>query len=566
MNHEDLRIPLSTAITEPRLLKKRFGELSFPQRAMVKAMYGLELGQAQDERGWSEHDYWLASQGFGEFDELGFLVGLKGDTPYTPEEFNECWLNEGVRSGKSTIASFIITYEAVCGGHEAFVRAGRRLYCFQIAQDLRQAKYALHDIQANLESIPFLMNPLKGGGKRIQNVTADRIDLWNGVTIATTPPTVKSVRGYDSPAAVLDEVAVWYQEADSANPDFEIYRQVKSRQAQFARPKIIGISSPWNKGGLLFKRVKAGTNGVHARCEDHLGVVDSPLECPECVSERKAHRSHLVMVMPTAAMFNPNVTRQWLEEYKDADPRAFRRECLAEFLDSVSGFLDADLVREAVVGGVRSRPPLPEPVYVAAMDPAFKRDSFAFAIGHMDAKGRMVFDVLKKWKREAGGAPLHPEVVLSEIAQTCGPYRVQTIYTDQYEINSLKILALQHGLTLSEVSLQSGSKNDIFANLASLLNQRRLKLLDHEEAIGELLALERKVTQGGNVTIAAPSGQHDDLAMVVALIAQQSVWLGPSSAEGEGDGRGGEDPFLAPHQIIANQIAQRWLIGDSEWD
>ena len=44
---------------------------------------------------------------------------------------------------------------------------------------------------------------------------------------------------------VLDEVGVWYQDADSANPDFEIYDQVNSRQAQFAHPKIIGISSPW---------------------------------------------------------------------------------------------------------------------------------------------------------------------------------------------------------------------------------------------------------------------------------------------------------------------------------
>ena len=564
----ELRIPLDIAINEPRLLKTRFEELSTPQRAMIKTMYGLALASDPDPRGWSEQDYWLASQGFGEFDELGYLIRLKpGAHPsYVPEEFGECWLNEGVRSGKSTIASFIISYEAVCGGHEEFVRPGRRLYCFQIAQDLRQAKYALHDIQANLESIPFLARPLKSGGSRIQAVTADRIDLWNGVTIATTPPTVKSVRGYDSPAAVLDEVAVWYQEADSANPDFEIYRQVKSRQAQFARPKIVGLSSPWNKGGLLYSRVKAGTNGVHVRCEDHEGQVLPRGACSKCDGAARAHRSHLVMTMPTAAMFNPNVGRQWLEEYRDADPRAFRRECMAEFLDSVSGFLDSDLIREAVMPGVRSLPPRPEPIYVAAMDPAFKRDSFAFAIGHMDEKGRMVFDVMKRWKRDLAATPLSPETILKEIAEVARAYRVGTIYTDQHEINSLKVLALQQGLSLVEMSLQSGSKNDIFANLASLVNQRRIRLLDHEDSIGELLALERKLTQGGNISISAPLGQHDDLAIVIALVAQQAIWLAPASGPDLPDAEAHEDRRREVHEQIAEQIQARFVAsGDGEW-
>lgn len=268
MNAEDLRISFEEAIAEPRLLKLRWEELSLPQQVALKALYGLPLTDTRRDDKWSELDYWYASQGFGTFDDLGYLIAVDRSTPlpYLPEEYTEGWLNEGVRSGKSSKASFIVAYEATCGGHEAFLRAGRVGVCFQVAQDLRQAKYALHDIVANLESMPFI-----GKGK-IEQVTADRITLWNHMVIATTPPTVKSVRGYDSPVAVMDEVAVWYQDADSANPDFEIYRQLKSRQAQFnpKAVKLIGLSSPWNKGGLLWQRVKAGTRGARLGCPQHI--------------------------------------------------------------------------------------------------------------------------------------------------------------------------------------------------------------------------------------------------------------------------------------------------------
>ena len=267
------------------------------------------------------------------------------------------------------------------------------------------------------------------------------------------------------------------------------------------------------------------------------------------------------MSMPTAAMFNPNVTRQWLEEYRDADPRAFRRECLAEFLDSVSGFLDADLVRASIAKGVRSRKPVPGCVYVAAMDPAFKRDSFAFSVGHIAHNRKMVFDVIKRWKRDLSGPPLDPEEMLRQVKTICDEFKIGTVFTDQHEITSLKALAIQQGLSLVEFSLQSGSKLDVFANLASLLNQRKLSLLDHEDSVNELLSLERKLTQGGGVQISAPTGLNDDLAMVIALTAQQAVWLTPVDDVKPVD----EDPFQTPQEVIANQIEQKWNIAGSEW-
>lgn len=551
------------------MLRNRWRELSLPQQVTLKAIYGEPLSdEIRDDKGWSELDYWALSQGHGTFDDLGFLISVdRVSAPaYVPDQFTEAWLNEGVRSGKSTIASFIVAYEATCGGHEAYLREGRVGVCFQVAQDLRQAKYALHDINANLEQMPFI------GKEKIRQVTADRITLWNNMVIATTPPTVKSVRGYDSPVAVMDEVAVWYQDADSANPDFEIYRQLKSRQAQFnpQAVKLVGISSPWNKGGLLWQRVRAGTRGEKLGCEQH-PQAPSPATCKACEKVQRPHKRHMVMSMPTASIGNPLVTRLWLEEQHAADPRAFRRECLAEFLDSVSGFLDADLLHASVARGTSHREPVKGFHYVAAMDPAFRRDSFAFAIGHLDQKGKVVFDWVRRVERAPGAEPLNPETVLKDIAVFCHHYGITSIFSDQYQIESLKVIAQGFGLAISEVNFQAGSKAEIYANLASLLNQRRLVLLDHEDTLNELLSLERSLAQGGTVTISAPQNMHDDLATVIAIVAQQAIWLSPSGDAVDEELKALEpwmkddEPFREIQNRIADQVAQRWEIIEDGW-
>jgi hypothetical protein len=560
----DLRIPFEEAVSESRLLGNRWKELSVPQQVVLKCIYGLPLDDSlQDGFGRTEQDYWRASQGHATFDDLGYIVAVDRTGPsYVPEEFSEGWLNEGVRSGKSSLASFIVAYEAVCGGHEQYLRPGRRAYCFQVAQDLRQAKYALHDIVANLESIPFLKSPLKSGQARMGKPTADRVDLWNGMTVMTTPPTVKSVRGYDSPVAVMDEVAVWYQDADSANPDFEVYRQLKSRQAQFDAHavKLIGLSSPWNKGGLLWQRSKAGTRGVLLRCEAHQKEPLGHETCKDCKKAQRPHRRHFVATMPTAAMGNPLVSRAWLEEQKEGDPRAFRRECLAEFLDSVSGFLDPDLLHAAVAKGVNLRPPQEGRFYIAAMDPAFRRDSFAFCIAHTEQGGRVVVDYLKRWERNPAEPPLNPEQCLLEVSEIAKAYDIYTIFSDQFQIDSLKVLAGQLGFAIHEVSFGGGAKSEIYANLQSLLNQRRLSLLDHEEGLNELLSLERTLTQGGSIAISAPNGMKDDLATTIAIAAQQCVWL-PPQAKGPAVEI---DPLPSIHERIASQIAEKWSIQESE--
>lgn len=546
---QDLRIPFAVAIAEPSLLKPWTAELSSAQLAILKIMYGCPLdGVARDERGWTELDYYWATQGFAEYDDLGYLTAV---TPplggaYVPEEFPEAWACCGVRAGKTDrFAATIVVYEATCGGHEAFIRPGRPAICFQIAQDLRMAKYSLHSILATLKTMPAV-----GRDKLIVNVTADRIDLRNGVTIMVTPPTVKSIRGFDSPVAVCDEVGIWYQEADSANPDFEIYNQVSSRQATFAYPKIVGISSPWNRGGLLWSRAEAGTNGAKLRCLDCRKEGLRP-GCEACARERRRHRGRLFLHATTASLGNPHIRRAWLEAERDKDPKAFERECLARFQDSLSGFLSPTLLEAAVDSGTLERAPAPLNFYVAAIDPAFRHDAFGFCIGHADGE-QVVIDVVRQIKA-VPGATLNPKEVMAEIIPILRQFRVRCVLTDQYHFASLAQLSQEMGVSLQEFKFTGTAKSSLYGNLQQLVNQRRIRFVDYPELLKELKSLERRLTHGGLVRVAAPEGMFDDLATVCALVAHGVTWMLPMQVPPP-------DPEPTLHQRCQDTIERRRVV------
>lgn len=521
-----LRIPFSVAISEPRLLQPRFSELSLPQQTALKGFYGVPLTDVKGADGWSERDLWAAFQGFAEYDPLGYISRiLPGAPPPREGEWPELWAICGIRAGKSdALASTILAYEATCGGHEYWLRRGKRAVCFMIAQDLRFARWSLPGILATLESMPFISG--KVGTRQIERVTADQIDLINGMTIMVVPPTVKAVRGFDSPVAVMDEVGIWALSSDAANPDFEVYRQVKSRQAQFSDPKIVAISSPWIKQGMLFDIGNAGTEGRQLPCDLCHGLNPS---CPSCASARESHQNRLVIHATTASLGNPLVRASWLRDTQLKDPKAFDRECLARFVDALSGFLDPTLLEEAVDRGEHERPPSPRATYVAAIDPAFRHDAFGLCICHVDKDRGVVIDVLRRWpapgeKREG---PLNPSTILAEVAILLTQYKLGEVVSDQYNIDTLQQLAIHAGFSIRCVQFTGESKASIYGNLQQLLNQKRLKLLDHPETLRELRVIERRNMPGGSVKIGSPRGEHDDMATVVALAANEAVWMLP---------------------------------------
>jgi hypothetical protein len=89
----------------------------------------------------------------------------------------------------------------------------------------------------------------------------------------------------------------------------------------------------------------------------------------------------------------------------------------------------------------------------------------------------------------------------------------------------LKQLANDRNFTIFGVDLTKMSKPKVMLNLATMLNQGKVRLINHAEQIRQLKALQKTVTPSGHIAIAAPPGDHDDYATTVALLSHLALQL-----------------------------------------
>jgi hypothetical protein len=399
------------------------------------------------------------------------------------------------------ISSFIAAYEALCGGHKEFVAERQDPVILQVAQDLSTAKANLRQfILYHLEQSPIGKKEL---GDLNKSVTAETIKLKHAL-ITVGPPTVK-LRSQAVAICLMDELAVWPKEREAASPDYEVERAVRPAMSQFPFRKLVKTSTPWTEEGLLWEAADSRRKGQLAP-------------------------GQLVITATTASMQNPLVPMAYLASEQRKDPEAFRREYLAEFAKSVSGFLSASLLRAALDA---REPAKPEPNrfrYVATIDPAFRRDAFAFVLGHLDA-GNFITDVV--WHiRGTQDAPVSPSLALATVAQLCAPFGVRHIITDQWHQDSLQELALGLNLVLEPVTLTNQLKATMWGDVAALLVQKKIRIPSPErndsaaQLYTELEQLEKTLNPSGSVSIA---GRRDDLAMAFALCVHRTLQFGEST-------------------------------------
>jgi hypothetical protein len=122
-------------------------------------------------------------------------------------------------------------------------------------------------------------------------------------------------------------------------------------------------------------------------------------------------------------------------------------------------------------------------------------------------------DLLRGWSRSGVGE------VCDEIAAILKSYGLTSVVGDQFGYAFLRELLATRKITVTQKAFTARSKPEILLNLKLALSQARIGLLDHPESLRELRMLESRRTSGGNYSIAAPRGQHDDYAIVISLLA-----------------------------------------------
>jgi hypothetical protein len=487
-------LPLAEAIHDPKLLQPCWNTLSRPQQVAILAFYGQPLTDPGDLAIWAILNDQVV------YDALGYPQSIT-PFPYTPREYSTFVGILGRRAGKSAaITAFIALYEILFGGHMDHVTEGQDVIVPYIAQDLATAK-------ANMGHIALLAAKSPTLAKQIKTASRDKIEFVNGITILPEPPAIKTGRGFAMPLVIGDEVGFWYRTSEAANPDYEVQRAVSYAQLQFPRAKQILISTPYTEEGLLWDYWKAGTGGYRLPLEDR-GEFDDTL----------------VLQASTAAMQNPRITQKKLARLHAEDPEAFVRESLARFVTAIAGFLPPDLVVRATQKGITQRTRAMnesgavQPTYVGVMDPAFRHDSFAFAIFHMDPNGTIVQDCLKTWTPDKKlKVTLDPSIIIAEIAQDVVDWKLTYVVSDQYQLEALQQLAQQRNFTIIGHDFTGKSKAKMYGSLIQLLRTQKLKLLDIPVIYQQLTQLQKKLNAMGGVSIAAPPGKHDDVASVIAL-------------------------------------------------
>jgi hypothetical protein len=428
------RVPFALAISDPKLLKPRWDKLSKPQQVVLKAFYGLPLDE-------SELYYWSIFQGGATYDSLGYVTSVT-PIPYIPKAYDTLVLYTGRRVGKTDrIISTAVAYEITLGGHGKHLQPGQQMKVPFIAQTAGDAQVNMNFIRLALEASPMLAKQLS------PDQVASEIRLTNGTVVEPLPANKSVGRGHAIPVWIGDETAFWYTSEGAANPDFEVQRAINYAQLQFPDAKQFLGTTPWAEQGIAYEAFEAGTEGRKLKCLDCQKLKAD--FCPHPLEERSEFEGVLVIHATTAAMENPVISKKKLVQIQKRDPEAFPRESLAQTLKGlVASWLDPDKVDSAVDKGLTERAPLKagnRPEYIAAMDPAFRNDFYAFTIVHHDPKEGLMQDYVRYWKPEPG-APLQPGVILDEIKGILTEYGLENVYSDQYQLESLAAAGSRPGI------------------------------------------------------------------------------------------------------------------------
>jgi len=450
------RLNIIEFIRHPDLINDQ--SLSMAQTTCLKATYGLPL---QPE-------------------ELELYKRGAGRQTYDAREQQEVTIIAGRRSGKTTkIATSIVCYESL---RDHGLPPGEEGHVMLLAPTLKQAKIAFRAIRRCFQRSPIL-------SALVSRITQDEIGLNNGVTIGCYPCNYDTVRGYAVVAVVCDELGFWADE-ETVNPAEEVIAALVPGMATVRNSKLVKISTPNRKEGVLWKEF-----------------------------QQRAELDFPVWQLSSQEM-NPTISASFLDRERCRSEERFRREFLAEFTDSISGWIVPELLDPCIVRLRTELPYASDGIFLAVADPAFVRDDFALAILSRKDDGRIVVHRVARWSGTKA-APLGHEDILGQVKSILAEYQLNSLTGDQYCFDLIRQHLDKLGIYYRKYSFDARTRPEIFANLRYLLSQRKIELLDHPELLRQLRSLQEHRTDRGQVDIRPAGGAKDDLAVAVALAAHE---------------------------------------------
>jgi hypothetical protein len=434
-------------------------KISPAQCAILKSFYGLLLDDI----------------------ELDIFKRGTGRELYIPTEHSELTLIAGRQSGKTSVVAASIGLFEAFQDHD--VPPGQRAYVLIIAPVLEQASTAFRFISRYILNSPIL-------SQSVLKLKQNEIELKNGVVIACRACSYSSVRGVPVICTILDELAFWRHKDNSANPESEVIAAIRPAMATLSNTKLIKISTPFRKEGTLWSEFQ--------------------------------YRGQLPYYVwqVTSEEMNPTISKSFLDKARAADEDTFRREHLAEFVDSNCEWIASELLEHCIMHGRRELPRVFHGTYAAAIDPAFQSNDFGFAILHRSDRGDVSVACALRW---TGTKAIHLDfaMVCEQIRMKLDQYGINSLVGDQYCFAMLKQHFSRLNIFYRELSFGTGTRGSLFGNLRQLIIQRKIAIIDDPELLHQLRSLEEIRTANGNIDIRPARSSKDDVAIAVALAASE---------------------------------------------
>ncbi|MDZ4684514.1 MAG: hypothetical protein SH850_05445 [Planctomycetaceae bacterium] len=456
-----------------------------PWMAALRVLYGLPLCE-------------------GDHDVIQRCTGRDPDK-LPAEGFATALFLTGRRSGKSRTAAVIGAFEAVLAGHESKLAKGERGIVLITAPSKSQGRIVRDYVRAVFDA-PIL-------NAEIARETPEGFELNNGTRIEIAAGDFRTIRGFTLMCGVVDECAFFGYDTDSkVKSDSELIRAIKPSLATVGG-RLIAISSPYAQKGWCYsqwKRYHGNDSG-----------------------------SVLVWNCPSRTM-NATLPQRIVDEALAEDYAAAKAEYLGEFRDDVATFLPRDLIEALVVKDRTELAPVSSRRYGAFVDLSGGRvDDAALAIAHLNER-TVVLDLIRRWT-----PPFSPDRVIAGMVALLHSYGIGRVVGDNYSAEFVKsafeLRGIRYARATSDVwsnnalARTAKPKSQLYLELLPRLCSGEIELLDNDMLVNQLAGLERRTRSGGRDAIDHAPGQHDDLANVVAGVAdcvhQRRVIVGSFPSE-----------------------------------
>jgi len=344
-------------------------------------------------------------------------------------------------------------------------------------------------------------------------------DGKSSIVVKSAACSARGVRGAGNLMVIMDEQAHFVDEKTQSNKsDKAVYDALTPSIAQFGTDgKIINISSPLNKSGLLWDLYNQALGGAE----------------------------HILMIQAPSWEINSTLSPTFLKGRYNQDPITYDCEFGGNFSDRVKAWLPEEYLRRVIVPELRQKANgIPRVPYFVGLDIGLKEDGTAIAISHIESvedpeTGNKVDKIeLDYVDQRAAGLPpyedydvLDFDLVTDWILEVCSKYHVMAGLLDQHN----GVLAAQHlakkGMPQFDLIHHTRQFNSsLYQNFMMLCIDRKLRLFnekpnaeDDDPVIDELLKLQVTQFSKNVISVQAPKiqGQHDDRADAI----MRSIWL-----------------------------------------